>query len=118
MARERCSGEHNLTLTVRVRDAVTAEERTTEIEVANVPYEGSGTATAATYFDPPEFDGEITLDLDAKALLDLIEEQDDGNLSRDGLVLISTAEEIHEAASEAIGEVEADWEPDEPDYED
>ena len=112
MPRERCSGETDLTLTVRVRDAVTAEERTTEIEVMNVPYEGHGTSTPATYFDPPEFDGEILPDIDAKALFDLIEEQDDGELLNDGMVLISTPEEIFEMVSEQIAEIEGDWEHD------
>lgn len=116
MARERCSGETELTLTVRVRDALTAEEKKTEVVVANVPYEGRGTATPATYFDPPEFDGEISIEVDAAGLFEMLEEQDDGGLGDDGLVLVSTPEEIHEQAAEMIAELDVEWEPDEPDY--
>ena len=112
--RYEASGERELGLLVDVYDEALGLTYSVEVPVFNVPFTGWEERTPATWMDPPESDGELELDITPEALFELFEEQDDGCLAEDGLVVVETPKTLHAHASEVIAEAEVEWEPYEP----
>lgn len=100
--------EADLTLSLTVWDERLGLTYDIDHEVYNVPVEGRETRTPATYFDPPESDGEAWVELDASGLMEMIEEQADGWFEDEGLVLLESPEEILSIAQEVANEWAAD----------